>query len=94
MSEYIVTRVRHELAADATHRHISGVYTQGAIHFTRQEVIDSIRAGNSFRTLAAAGSARIHIVDCCRHDGCGLAPYIATNPDGTGRDDLEEVDTS
>jgi hypothetical protein len=92
MSEYIVTGVRRELAAGATHRHISEVCTQGAIRFTRREVIDSIREGNSFKTLAGGGGAQLYIVESCPHDGCSVAPYIATNPECAHEDDLKGLD--
>jgi Protein of unknown function (DUF3892) len=92
MAEYIVTGVRKALSADATHRHISEVCTQGAIRFTRHEVIDSIREGNSWKTLADGHTAEIQIVEACPRDGCSLGPYIATNPDGTNQDNLEKLD--
>jgi len=91
MTEYIVTGVRKALSADATHRHISEVCTQGAIRFTRQEAIDSIREGNSWKTLADGHTAEIRIVDACLREGCSLSPYIATNPDGTTTDNLENL---
>ena len=92
MAEYIVTGVRKALSADATHRHISEVCTQGAIRFTRQEVIDSIREGNSWKTLADGHAAEIQIVEACPRDGCSLGPYIATNADSTTGDNLENFD--
>jgi hypothetical protein len=49
---YIVTGMRKETSADGTHRHITEVCTQGGIRHTRQEVVDSIRAGNRWMTLA------------------------------------------
>jgi Protein of unknown function (DUF3892) len=91
MAEYIVTGVRKALSEDATHRHISDVCTQGAIRHTRQEVIDSIRQGDSWKTLIDGHAAEIRIVDSCQHDGCSLSPYIATNPDTTTQDNLENL---
>jgi hypothetical protein len=90
-SEHIVIGVRRELSDDATHRHISDVCTAGPIHYTRQEVIDSLREGDSWRTLAGGASAAIHIVDVCPQEGCSLSPYIATNPDSTESDNLENL---
>jgi hypothetical protein len=90
-SEHIVIGVRKELSDDATHRHISGVCTAGPINYTRQEVIDSIREGDRWRTLADGSSAEIHIVDACPHEGCSLSPYIATNPDSTQHHNLENL---
>ncbi|HWG07489.1 MAG TPA: DUF3892 domain-containing protein [Solirubrobacteraceae bacterium] len=92
MTEYIVTRVRKALSDDATHRHISDVCTQGAIRFTRHEVIDSIREGHSWKTIADGHIAEIRIVGACPHDGCAFGPYIATNPDGNAKDNLENLD--
>jgi hypothetical protein len=92
MTEYIVTGVRKTLSDDATHRHISDVCTQGAIRFTRQEVIDSIRDGHSWKTFADGSTAEIRIVGTCPRDGCSLGPYIATNHDSTTKDNLENLD--
>jgi hypothetical protein len=90
-SEHIVIGVRKELSDDATHGHVSEVCTAGPIHYTRQEVIDSIREGDTWRTLAGGSSAEIRIVEACPHDGCTLSPYIATNPDSTAIDNLENL---
>lgn len=92
MSEYIVTGVRKALSADGTHRHISEVCTQGAIYFTRQEVIDCIWAGHTFRTLVDGHSVEVHIIESCIHTGCLLGPYIATDPDSTDKDNLENLE--
>jgi Protein of unknown function (DUF3892) len=89
---YIVTGVRKETSADGTHRHISGVCTQGGIRHTRQEVVDSIRAGNRWKTLADGREADIQPVDTCPHPGCTASPYIRSNPDSTEKDNLENLD--
>ena len=91
MTEHFVIGVRKELSGDATHRHISEVCTPGPIHYTRQEVIDSIREGDGWKTLANGARAEIRIVESCTVRGCSLSPYIATNPDGTGVDNLENL---
>ena len=91
MADHIVIGVRRALSDDSTHRHIAEVCTAGPIHYTRQEVIDSIRDGDSWRTLAGGHSAEIEIVVACPHDGCALSPYIATNPDSTTADNLENL---
>ncbi|HEV2944041.1 MAG TPA: DUF3892 domain-containing protein [Solirubrobacteraceae bacterium] len=91
MAEHLVIGVRKVASDDATHRHISEVCTAGPIRYTRQEVIDSIRQGDSWKTLANAHSAEIRIVDACPHDGCTLSPYIAANPDSTAIDNLENL---
>lgn len=92
MTEHLVIGVRKALSADATHRHISEVCTAGPIRYTRQEVIDSIREGDSWKTLADGHRAEIGVVDCCPRDGCTLSPYIATDPDSTDKDNLENLD--
>jgi hypothetical protein len=93
MTEHLVISVRKALSDDATHRHVSEVCTAGPIHYTRQEVIDSIRAGDSWKTLAEGNRAEIHIVDRCSHEGCTLSQYIATNPDASNSDNLENLDS-
>lgn len=93
MTEHFVIGVRKALSADSTHRHISEVCTACLIHYTRQEVIDSIRQGDSWKTLADGHRAEIRIVNACPRDGCTVSPYIATNPDGTGVDNLENLDS-
>ena len=92
MTDHFVIGVRKALSADATHRHISEVCTPGPIHYNRQHVIDSIRAGDSWKTLAEGYRGEIRIIDSCPVQGCPLGPYIATNPDGTGVDNLENLD--
>jgi hypothetical protein len=84
--------VRKALSADATHRHLSGLCTAGPIHYTLQEVVDSLRAGDRWTTLADGHKIEIHIVDACPHEGCAHGPYIATNPNGTDQDNLENLD--
>jgi hypothetical protein len=90
MTEHVVIGVRTALAPDATHRHISELCTPGPIRYTRQEVIDSIRAGENWQTLVHASGAEIHIVKECPHEGCSLSPYIATDLKGT-KESLEDL---
>jgi hypothetical protein len=92
MAEHLVIGVRKALSGDATHRHISEVCTAGPIRYTRQEVIDSIREGDTWTTLADGRRAEVRIVDACPREGCTLSPYIATNPDSTGKNNLENLD--
>jgi hypothetical protein len=92
VAEYIVIGVRKQSSDDESHRHISELCTAGPIRFTREEVIDSIREGNTWKTLADGRSARIHVIDTCPHGGCSVAPYLATNPDSTEKDNLENLD--
>jgi hypothetical protein len=92
MATYIVTRVRKELSADGTHRHIEGVWTDTGDHYTRREVVDSIDKGNIWQTSADGYEAVIHAVMYCLQKRCYATPYIATNPDSPKRDNLENLD--
>jgi hypothetical protein len=91
MTDHIVIGVRKALSDDATHRHISELCTAGPIHYARQEVIDSIRDGDSWKTLADGHRTEIRIADACPYRTCTLAPYVATIPDGSATDNLEEL---
>jgi hypothetical protein len=91
MTDHLIIGVRKALSADATHRHISEVCTAGPIHYPRHEVIDSIRAGDSWKILASGRKTEIQIVDACPHPGCSLGPYLAADPDGGEADDLENL---
>jgi hypothetical protein len=91
MADYTVTKVRKETSSDRTHRHIEGVITAGGTHYTRREVVDSINAGYKWETSAGGYSAIIHTVTYCPRYGCYASPYIRTNPDSTGLDNLENL---
>ena len=91
ISERIVTGVAKGASAHATHEHISEVSTQGAIHYTRQEVIESIEAGDRWRTLADGIETETRVIESCPHPGCTLGPYIQSNPDATGTDNLQNL---
>ncbi len=92
MATYIVTKVRKELSDDGSHRHIQGVCTQSGTHYTRQEVVDSINAGNTWKTDADGYKATIETMSYCPHSACLATPYIKTNPDSTKKDNLENLD--
>jgi hypothetical protein len=91
MVDYVATGVRKMLSGDATHRHISDVCTQGAIRFTRQEVIDSIRSGDSWKTFADGHAVEILLIDECPREGCSLSPYIVARADGATADNLDAL---
>ena len=59
MSTYTVTKVRKELSADGKHKHIEGVCTSDGADYTRKEVVDSIDAGNTWKTSADGYEATI-----------------------------------
>ncbi|MGH3428274.1 MAG: DUF3892 domain-containing protein, partial [Mycobacteriales bacterium] len=91
MSTYTVTHVRKELSEDRSHRHIEGVCTDEGIHYTRSQVVASIHAGNTWKTSAGGRSATIEVISFCPEPRCLATPYIKTNPDSTGLDNLENL---
>jgi len=91
MSTYTVVKVRKEMADNRTHRHLEGVITVGGAHYTRAEVMQSIRAGHVWKTSAGGFSAVIRVEQACPLGGCAAAPYITTNPDSTKLDNLENL---
>lgn len=92
MAIYIVTKVRKESSSDGTHRHVEGVCTNAGVHYTRKEVVDSINAGNLWKTSADGYEAIIETVNSCPKPNCSATPYIRTNPDSTKKDNLENLD--
>jgi hypothetical protein len=92
MTIYTVTKVRKEWSADKTHEHIEGVCTSDGTHFTRQEVVDSIDAGNTWKTNADGYEATIEMMKFCPKANCLANPYIKTKPDSTKKDNLENLD--
>jgi len=93
MAEYIVTKVRKELSDDGKHKHIKGVCTEGGTYYSRKEVVDSINAGNTWKTSADGYKATIKPIKECPKPGCSANPYIETNPDSTKKDNLENLPT-
>lgn len=91
MTTYTVTKVRKEWSADRSHRHLEGVITNSNVHYTRKQVVDSINAGNTWQTSADGYTATIHTVTYCHRPRCYATPYIATNPDSTKKDNLENL---
>lgn len=91
MTTFIVTKVRKELSRDTSHEHIEGVCTDDGTHYTRQQVVDSINAGNTWRTSAGGYEATIKVVKYCPNSYCLEAPYIETNPDSTTMDNLDNL---
>ena len=91
MSEFIVVGATKVPSADGTHEHVSGLCTQGAIHHTRQEAIESIEAGDRWRILAPGVNGEIQVIESCPRRGCMLSPYIQSSPHGTAPDNLENL---
>jgi hypothetical protein len=92
MTTYTVTHVRKETSEDGSHRHIEGVCTDNGTHYTRKQVVDSINAGNTWKTRADGYEAVIEPITYCPRSGCRATPYIKTNPDSTKKDNLENFD--
>jgi hypothetical protein len=86
------TKVDREYSADGTHRHIAGVCLDTGSSHTRDEVVRSIRVGDEWKTRADGYEAVIHEVSRCPRVACTATPYIATNPDSTKKDNLENLD--
>jgi hypothetical protein len=91
VTTYVVTKVRKELSADGSHRHIEGVCTEAGIHYTRKEVVDSIAAGNTWKTKADGYEAMIQAIGYCPKPSCYAKPYIKTKADSTKKDNLENL---
>lgn len=89
MTTYTVTGVRMESCGDGIHEHIEGVCTSAGVHYTRKQVVDSIDAGNTWKTSAGGYEATIHKVARCRR--CSATPYIETNPDSSRQDNLDNL---
>ena len=94
MATYIVTRVRKEFSADGTHRHIEGVVTDADVHYTRQEVVDSICAGNVWKTQADGFEAVIEAIPYCPQGICLATPYLRTHPESHEKDNLQNLDAA
>ena len=88
MATFTVTKVRKESSADKTHEHIEGVCTTDGTHYTRQQVVDSIDSGNTWKTSADGYEATIEKMKFCPKDKCLAQPYIKTKPDSTKKDNL------
>lgn len=91
MTTYTVTKVRKELSVDGSHRHIAGVCTAAGSYYTRKQVVDSINAGNTWKTQAGGYSATITTMKYCPRAACLATPYIKTRPDSTKLDNLEKL---
>jgi hypothetical protein len=86
---HIVTDVMRTRSTDGSHAHISELVTQGAIRYTREEVIDSIRRGERWSTLAEGSTTDVQILTQCPWPGCTLRPYLQTQPGANARPALE-----
>jgi hypothetical protein len=92
MSTFTITGVRKETSSDGTHKHIEGVCTTAGVHYTRKQVVDSIKSGNVWKTSANGFSATVETMTYCPKSSCLASPYIKTKPDSTKKDNLENLD--
>jgi hypothetical protein len=92
MTTYTITKVRKETSSDGSHKHIEGVCTTAGVHYTRKQVVDSIKAGNVWKTSADGYTATVETMSYCPRSGCLATPYIKTKPDSTKKDNLENLD--
>ena len=87
-----VSKVRKELSASGTHRHIEGVCTIDGTHYTRRQVVEGIARGESWTTRSPSGStATIRPLERCTTAGCPATPYITTRADNQKDDNLENL---
>jgi hypothetical protein len=91
MTNYTVTKVSKETSADGTHRHIATVVTDTGVRYTRQQVVDSINAGNTWKSSGGGYTATIKAKGYCPKANCYAKPYIETDPDSTKQDNLENL---
>lgn len=91
MATDVVTKARKNCVTNRTHRHIGGVCTVAGVHYSRQEVVSNIHAGNTAGTSADGYTARITTIKYCPRAGCLATPYIKTNPDRSRLDNLENL---
>lgn len=92
MSVYTVTRAHFEPSKDGgNHEHIAGVCTEDEMPYMREEVVDSINAGDTWRTQAGDSFATIRPMQYCKHLGCTLSPYITTYVDDAPTDSLDNL---
>lgn len=85
MANHVVTMVREERSDDGTHEHVEGFCTDGGVHYTRREVVDSINAGNIWKTSAGGYEATIEPIKYCPRGACLASPTSAPTPTAPAR---------
>jgi hypothetical protein len=73
------------------HEHIQGVCTDDGKYHSRREVVESIDAGDHWRTFDGTDHAPIRKIEHCKHPGCPATPYITTHADDTPTDNLDNL---
>lgn len=92
MAVFLVGQARTEPCLDGIHQHIEGVCTYPVPrHYSRQEVADSIRAGNEWYSHVDGGPpARIRTLASCPR--CSTAPYLTTRADDLPESHLDALE--
>jgi Protein of unknown function (DUF3892) len=83
-----VSKVRKEPADDRSHEHIEGVCATDGAHYTRAQVVASIKAGNRWVTI---GGGVIRPINYCPASLCLASPYITTRADDSIDNNLENL---
>jgi|SRR5712664_1886863 len=94
MSTYDVTKVRKEKVTKngSSHEHIIGVLPESGLFYSNQEVVNSINAGNHWRTsVTGEPKATIKEKHYCPNSTCTHKPYLTTDPDHTTKNNLENL---
>ena len=92
MTTHIVTKVRMERSNQGSpHEHIEGVCLALGVHYSRRQVVESIRSGDIWQTDAGGRRAVIRPIAVCTHAGCLAAPYITTAADNTTENNLDNL---
>jgi hypothetical protein len=92
IADYTVTKVRMEASSQGgQHEHIEGVCTDAGVHYTREEVVDSLNEGNYWQTKGNGQYAKIHKMSFCKHSGCSATPYITSDADDTAKNNLDNL---
>ena len=87
---YDVTKVRKEKSEH--HEHIIGVITSANIYYTNQEVVTSIKGGNTWQTsVPGEPKATIKEMAYCPHPACYHKPYLTTEADSSKKNNLENL---
>jgi hypothetical protein len=88
--KYHVKKVKRSTATG--HRHITAVITTGDVTYTNQEVVNSIKAGNTWVTsVPNVPEATIRELSYCPAQGCLHRPYLTTDKDATAKNNLENL---
>jgi hypothetical protein len=89
MPSYLIEKVRRQLSADGSHRHISGVVTAAGLHHSREEVVASINVGNLWQVNVDGHLEAIVTSPNCPQPHCSTGPYLTAQSTRSGVNILE-----